>query len=424
MKFLAKIRDAVMNFLKRIFTAAGRLKARGERLAKLNLTGEPKAKDFVVKGLAKRLAVGTKVEVDPVKGLQELCKLISSSVKWDEQALKTASELKADVLKILDSSIPSVTSMGSSDVRSLGAPVGFKKIEREGVWGFESPVLPGNVQFEGSLKTSEGKLEVGDKVMFFGATIRKNVAKVAVAEESTVPVQSTKAIAATAKAVSGLIRVVNDAVSFAGKAVKEARSTGSIFKAKGFNASERGRQIQLLGVYRAMAAIPGQLTSKLCAHAIGVAAAYVELAERSAVQYAKAKSSNESIAYSEEGVKGAIVGFLTGAAATPLVVTRALHGAAFKASREKLKSEILQISDRIAAIRNGDIEKAKKSGIKIDEKDLKPIDKFEVAKSAALGLIVPFYGTYQGHKREELQEELKAKIKELRKEFAKQGIHS
>ncbi len=412
-KAVAAVWDSIVNFLKRVFTATGRLKARGDRLQKLQLSGDPKEKEMRILGLAKRLAVGTKVQLDPVKGLKELTALVSTTSEW-------AHKLNKGVLDIrVTESFMSM--IGNHSYIKSSKPAGFNlEPYRESGLKLSSDLLPGNVRFVGYAAPRN----------FFG-TIDKVRERQYLDASTMVKVQSPEEIRKTGKAVSDLVRVIEAANARLNAAKKKgimnSPKVGSILLDQAENADGFKNRLTAdaaLVVIRRMETVPFQLAAKVIAHATSVAAAYVELAERSAVQYAKAKSSNESIAYSEEGVKGAIVGFLTGAAATPLVVTRALHGAAFKASREKLKSEILQISDRIAAIRNGDIEKAKKSGIKIDEKDLKPIDKFEVAKSAALGLIVPFYGTYQGHKREELQEELKAKIKELRKEFAKQGIHS
>lgn len=412
-KAVAAVWESIVNFLKRVFTATGRLKARGERLQKLQLSGEPKEKEMRILGLAKRLAVGTKVQLDPEKGLKDLTALVSTTSEWAHKSNRGVLDIHA-----LEAFMKSV---GDHSYIKTSKPAGFQlETHREVGLKMTSDLLPGNVRFIGYAESSK----------FFG-TINKVTEKQYLDASTMVKVQSPENIRKTGKAVTNLVKVIEAANARLNaakkKGVMNSPSVGSILmdgvnNAKGIDQQVKAR-LALLNVRR-IETVPFQLAAKVIAHATSVAAAYVELAERSATQYAKAKASNESIAYSEEGVKGAIVGFLTGAAATPLVVTRALHGAAFKASREKLKSEILQISDRIAAIRNGDIEKAKKSGIKIDEKDLKPIDKFEVAKSAALGLIVPFYGTYQGHKREELQEELKAKIKELRKEFAKQGIHS
>lgn len=139
------------------------------------------------------------------------------------------------------------------------------------------------------------------------------------------------------------------------------------------------------------------------------------------------KQLDESLVYSDEGIKGAMTGFLTGTIANALGaptfgMSRAAHGAIYKGHRERLRTEIEQISKRIAQIRNGGIEKAQKDGIKIREKDLEPINHHTVIKSAIYGFFLPFYGTYQGHQYEELQKELAKKIDKLKNEFEKHGV--
>lgn len=167
---------------------------------------------------------------------------------------------------------------------------------------------------------------------------------------------------------------------------------------------------------------------------------------RAALESAQENTGTESLEISQEGVTGAVKGFLLGTAgviggtsagaavgsvAGPLgTLVGASYGgmagsaavdSALKVKREHLKHDIETISQRLADLKNGDIAEAKKKGIKIREEDRTPTDKGSVIKSALLGTILPFYTTYQGHKVEELEIQLAAKITELKIAFAANG---
>lgn len=171
-----------------------------------------------------------------------------------------------------------------------------------------------------------------------------------------------------------------------------------------------------------------------------VEAVVVEVGERSELETAETESTDSAdLTVSIEGVKGAVTGFLLGTGAGfaggvagsfiagpagtlgGAVGARSGAAIAMKSKRMKLKQDIEQIASRIAAIKNGDVEKAKKEGSKVAE-ELEKVDRNEVLKSALLGSVVPFYDAYQGHKTEQLQIELAAKIAELKLAFAFNGV--
>jgi len=124
--------------------------------------------------------------------------------------------------------------------------------------------------------------------------------------------------------------------------------------------------------------------------------------------------SEEVLSYSEEGIKGAVLGFLLGTGTYLLPLASGAVNATMKDKRVKLKNEINQIAKKIAQIQKGDYEAAKKEGREIDIKDVKGAAAADVIKSAVLGIFLsPIYTSYQMHMAEELNKELASKMAEL-----------
>ena len=326
-KFLVRVKDAVWNFLKRIFTAAGRLKARAERLANIKLAGDAKNKTIKVKGLAKRVAVGSKVETNPKTGLEKLCELVYNSVHWDEEVGKRTTLLRKLIKDRVERGLDFEITLGDAkrlDLTDLGAPKGFSSLGTGDKWGFESPVMPGNVKFVGSVPmSSDGKIELNGRTFFFGAKISAEQVKADVSEDKEIPTLDVAAIREVGKAALDVVKAAAYAEKAADDSRKAAKNLTGWFKAGGVTHELRKQQMVYFSAYRRMDSIPGQLASKICAHAIRTAGAYVQIAEASAAQYKKAKGSNES--YSEEGFKGAVLGgvlaLIAGAPAAPFVAS-------------------------------------------------------------------------------------------------------
>lgn len=124
---------------------------------------------------------------------------------------------------------------------------------------------------------------------------------------------------------------------------------------------------------------------------------------------------------SQEGFGGGLLGFLAGGLMwTPFV--GAGVSATAKVARLKLQQDIEKISKRIAAVRKGDLEDAKKNGTKVP-KGMDNVDFVTVLKSALLGQFFgSFYGAHQGSELQNLNNELQAKLKQLKAEMEKAGI--
>lgn len=129
----------------------------------------------------------------------------------------------------------------------------------------------------------------------------------------------------------------------------------------------------------------------------------------------------EKSVVSEEGFTGGLIGFIVGGATWVPFVGAGVNSAV-KAKRMKMQQDIEEISKRIAKLRAGEIEEAKKKGLDVAKK-LKNPDWIEIAKSAFLGSFFgPFYGARQGSEIENLNDKLRAKMKELEDEIEKAGI--
>lgn len=89
--------------------------------------------------------------------------------------------------------------------------------------------------------------------------------------------------------------------------------------------------------------------------------------------------------------------------------------------RLKLKKEIEEIAQRIVQARDGDFKAAMAKGSKPTKAELDTNDVVHAIRWAAVGQLIPFYSGYQGHKIEQLQEELADKIKELELLFETEG---
>jgi hypothetical protein len=132
-------------------------------------------------------------------------------------------------------------------------------------------------------------------------------------------------------------------------------------------------------------------------------------------------ASPEMVSISQEGFAGGLVGFLVGSTGWVPFVGPAIQAAA-KTKRLKLREDIQTIAKRIAQVRNGQIEEAKKNGTKLP-KILKNIDYIEIIKSAILGQVFGgFYGAWQGSDLQNLNNQLQSKLKELEAELERAGI--
>lgn len=124
---------------------------------------------------------------------------------------------------------------------------------------------------------------------------------------------------------------------------------------------------------------------------------------------------------SEEGFLGGLAGFILGGVGW-VAGGGAVVGAGAKASIQKTKEDIKEISERIAKLRNGQIDEVVKKGTKLP-KSIKKVDAADIVKGAVIGLFFgPLYGAYKGSQMENEYKKLQDKIEQLKDEMKKAGV--
>lgn len=136
--------------------------------------------------------------------------------------------------------------------------------------------------------------------------------------------------------------------------------------------------------------------------------------------------SNEDadLTVSNEGWLGAVAGFIGTGVVSSLIpfAGGAAIGAGAKAQMQKYQQDIETISERIAKIRNGQIDEATKKGLQLP-KSIKRVDGIDVAKGAVWGtLFGPIYGAVKGSEIENEYKKLQSKLDELEKAMKQAGI--
>lgn len=138
-------------------------------------------------------------------------------------------------------------------------------------------------------------------------------------------------------------------------------------------------------------------------------------------------TSGDEVFVSQEGFTGAVKGFAIGTAGVVLApltfgLSNGAVDAGLKSKRQQLGNEINALAKRIAQVKNDDLKKAREEGVTIPRSEVEKYEAGDIVKSFLLGMIVPFYSTYQGHQIEELEIELAAKVAALKIEMARKGI--
>lgn len=277
--FLVKVKDAVWNFIKRLFSASERLKKAGDDLTKLNLTGEPKNKSIKLKGYARKIAVGTRVDTNPEKGLGELTALVKTASKID-----TDNEARTDKMVAVVQEVAGGKPFNAALIPAFAMPSGFSK--ENGL--YVTPLMPGNVRF--ALKTREfldGKIVVG--------TINKLTVAAKVSEDAEIPTLSPAAIKAAGTAASALQTVVSQA-QIQAKRNSDSLKKKNVKLPENMRPNDASTAKALLGAYRFAEAAAGQMTAKVCAAAVNAAFAYVKIAQKSAAEYGGKKKKDEAAA--------------------------------------------------------------------------------------------------------------------------------
>lgn len=269
-KFLINIKNKVWEFIKRLFVATERLKARGEKLAKIELQGSAKSNEIELKGYAKKVAVGTTVQLDARKGLADLIATVEGAAVLDAEQAK-----QVDILKSMADQLAAGTLKADQiddKFLKLSAPKGFT--DRQGQ--LFTAVLPGNVQYAVA-KKKIGKFE-------FAYVVKKNN-EANVSEEAKIKTMSLDQIRATGAEAIKLYEAVGKLQKQAANAASAIKSLQPVKAKEGLDQASVEALNQVTQAFRQASANHGQLSAKVGAHAVSVAFTYLKIAEKSAGQY-------------------------------------------------------------------------------------------------------------------------------------------
>lgn len=267
---LIAMKDKVVAFLKTIFVASERMLARAKKLETANLQGSPKNTKIAIKGYAKKIAVGTSIQLDPAKGLAVLKEAVDGALITEKAIAGSLGAVASTVAQLADGRLKAEDI--KADTLALPKPAGF--IERGGQ--LFTPNLPGNKQFAVASK------KVGKFSVLWIAT-KDNPANIS--EDAEIPTFSAERIRATGKAVAALHTSVIAANSSAKAAADSAKQLKDIMPKEGIDDATKTALREMMSFYRGRAAVLGALTAKVAAHAVSVASVYLKLAEKSAAQY-------------------------------------------------------------------------------------------------------------------------------------------
>jgi hypothetical protein len=133
------------------------------------------------------------------------------------------------------------------------------------------------------------------------------------------------------------------------------------------------------------------------------------------------QTTTSTVTYSEEGLFGGLLGFITGVANWPVAwVMTPIQ----KYAIEKLKKEINNVAAALAIVRNGDIDEAKKKGIEIPH-TVEKMDVEEIIEYGVKGLFLsPFYGAIHVSKIEDLSKQHKQLMQKLEAELKKAQVNT
>lgn len=248
---------AVVNFFHRLFSATGNLKVRAERLKALKLSGEPKEKTIDTKGVAKKIAIGTSVSLNPATGLGAAVGVLE------------------DIRGRIETNIKGI----ENGVKQVESGKGSLKTEQQ--QKMVTKPMPGNVVFEISFSKRMGLLTM--------MNVDKKVDNDKISDQVSMPVMSPKNINATGEYALKIVDLVNGNKDLINK-IKEQHeklSKVSLSGDKFENSSDEEKKSLRETISSVGNAVRAQtkLLTLSSSHAVNLAFTYIKLAERSAGMY-------------------------------------------------------------------------------------------------------------------------------------------
>ncbi len=270
--FLKDMKNKIWQFIKNLFSSSEKLRSDAKALNSANLDQSKQASATItVKGLAKNIARGGQVTMDPVQGMNELINLINESVQFDANADQELKRLR----DLIFQAVSGTKKVTAAEINfKFPLPKGFHK---QGEF-WQSPILPGNVFIQAKPVNT-----VTPGIQTFDVKVVKNPATVK--DVATIPTMTVAQIASVEKLVETLHAAHAAAVKQSSDRAAAAAKAESPKLSDTLSAEDAKMAKELLNAYRNAEAKLGQLTAKLCGQAQKAAQTYFKIAQLSAKEY-------------------------------------------------------------------------------------------------------------------------------------------
>ncbi len=284
---VVRVRDAIAEFIKRLFDSSFKLRERAEGLkeAASKIQGQPKIAEVPLGRLAEKLAVGKKVDVSPT-AIAQLAEVAKAAIEYDAHM----SEALVKAYHIVERAV--VGEVDRNDLATLQAALEFKpsKLFKEitetvnqkmglthGRATYATPVLPGNVQF----KILVDVITYKDWRGFMVYHTSKEVATVQLGDVKvkTLNAAEIKKVAEECQRLVDLVEKLKYENERSTKVIKDGLKKLKISKDIGSDKVDLAKT--LMSVFRTNAAVQGRASTKVLGWAITTAGAYLALAEKS-----------------------------------------------------------------------------------------------------------------------------------------------
>lgn len=282
-KFIMKLKSQIWAFIQRLFSASERLAQRGQRLAKLQLSGAANKPHIELKGYAKKVAVGNRLVVDPMMGLKECLELVNETTTVSTQNAGVSQSLYEYIYQV---AAGTETATGDNFAVAFTLPKAFKQVGDH----LETKTLPGNVKFVAeTVSLNDGKIK-----------LFKRIAKVNVdaqiSEEAKIAVMTPEQVKNAGLAAIKVHEAVKQAQAVAAKAVQMSKSLKAPQVSATISDEDAKKASGLLNSFRSAEIQQAGLISKVCATAVNASLVYLKIAEMSAVAYGATDKTVEKAA--------------------------------------------------------------------------------------------------------------------------------
>lgn len=292
MKFLVRIKDSVMNFLRAHLTRLGRVKARAAKLEAVAKAakGKPKKESVDVTELAPQIVVGDKLPNYLVDSLKKVEEVLKGTQTYGKKALEQAQNYRTGLAEAAAAGNTEGLFKYPKSAAFVAPPVFKKKVDEKNGTIWKTEVLPGNVSFYVGHRASvaanltlntavSGK--IAEKAQPFGDIL-----------EVDVDISTIRMVIAQVKATLAAAETATKA------AEAEVAKTKEQFKAVKIGSETEDKvspteQMQLrlaMRAYKNAESEVGKAVSRVASYAVTLCNAYLSMSQKQLAQFPKAGS--------------------------------------------------------------------------------------------------------------------------------------